>query len=491
MRISKLIAVWAIPVVFLFMMGCSSEDKVTRIYQLEESRSVGELEGYLTDSDPNVCDNAAEALGRIRDPGAVEPITRLLSSQNPQVRQTAANALGAIGAVSGIDALAGCLHDSDPQVRQSAAQALGQMTDPRAIRPLVAYLHDLDSQVRRSAAEGLQKLKYEPPNVNSRIAFFLAEWEFDEVAAITKPDMSPLVKSLSDQDSEFRMYAAQTLEKNGWLPPDADSKVVYLIAEQKWDDLSQLGALSVTQLDSYLADHDLAIRCKAAETLGKIRDPRSVEPLITLLRGDDALVGLVQGPGVRACAAEALGKIGDARAVAPLAIALHDEDQGVRLSAALALAQFRDSRALPYLESDLPDWEIHSELIEALGRVGWTPSSTRERVYFWIGREDSNDLNANWPMVMSVLQEDCETATQAKVCNALYTCVCLGKKDLNPVFLELLNTRGNSNLATLYLNCDFGDLSDAAQAWVTAHGGRVFAMPSGNDEHLHSGAWVH
>jgi|WetSurMetagenome_2_1015567.scaffolds.fasta_scaffold228964_1 HEAT repeat protein len=59
-----------------------------------------------------------------------------------------------------------------------------------------------------------------------------------------------------------------------------------------------------------LSDDDEVSRWKAAEALGRIRDPAAVEELIGTLWDDDARVRLK--------AAWALGQIGDRRAYAPL-----------------------------------------------------------------------------------------------------------------------------------------------------------------------------
>jgi HEAT repeat protein len=59
-----------------------------------------------------------------------------------------------------------------------------------------------------------------------------------------------------------------------------------------------------------LSDDDEVSRWKAAEALGRIRDPGAVEELISTLWDDDARVRLK--------AARALGQIGDQRAYAPL-----------------------------------------------------------------------------------------------------------------------------------------------------------------------------
>ena len=90
-------------------------------------------------------------------------------------------------------------------------------------------------------------------------------------------------------------------------------------------------------------------------TLGKIGDPRAVEPLIDALQ-DDAFAN------VRGRAAEALGEIGDPRSVEPLIAALNDEDWLVRGRAARALGKIGDLRAIEPLKkaSKIPFFSFYS-----------------------------------------------------------------------------------------------------------------------------------
>jgi len=71
-----------------------------------------------------------------------------------------------------------------------------------------------------------------------------------------------------------------------------------------------------------LDQEDPSHRWKAAEALARIRDERSVEPLIRALTDADWRV--------RQKAAWALGKIGDPRALVPLRRALMHEREGVK-----------------------------------------------------------------------------------------------------------------------------------------------------------------
>ena len=79
----------------------SSAQHIQRIIQLGVSKSpavVPELIAALENHDGNVRRLAASALGKIRDPRAVEPLMALLTNEKkPQVRQYAVKALGKIG----------------------------------------------------------------------------------------------------------------------------------------------------------------------------------------------------------------------------------------------------------------------------------------------------------------------------------------------------------------------------------------------------------
>jgi len=74
---------------------------------------------------------------------------------------------------------------------------------------------------------------------------------------------------------------------------------------------------------------------------------------------------------VRLSAAGALAEIKDARAVAPLIAALKDKDRGVRMNAALALGEIKDARAVEPLILAFKDKDtfVRSKVAVALGKT--------------------------------------------------------------------------------------------------------------------------
>jgi HEAT repeat protein len=71
-----------------------------------------------------------------------------------------------------------------------------------------------------------------------------------------------------------------------------------------------------------LSEDNETSRWKAAESLGRMRDPEAVDPLIDTLWDDDSRVRLK--------AAWALGRIGDIRAIPPLRRLYRMENESVR-----------------------------------------------------------------------------------------------------------------------------------------------------------------
>src|SRR5674476_493575 len=115
---------------------------------------------------------AAEALGQIGDPGAVEVLAARLKDSNGSVRKVAVEALVKTG-VSAVDALATALEDRGLDARIAAAEALGRIGDPRAVKPLAAALKDRDRAVRIAAAETLREIG--DPRAMERLAAALKD----------------------------------------------------------------------------------------------------------------------------------------------------------------------------------------------------------------------------------------------------------------------------------------------------------------------------
>ena len=102
--------------------------------------------------------NAAWALGEIKDNRATIPLMDLLKHENMLVRSKAIESLGTLASPLAHDALVSMVRDSKPLVRAKAVQALAQSHHPDIMKPLLAALHDDNNFVRESAANALADL---------------------------------------------------------------------------------------------------------------------------------------------------------------------------------------------------------------------------------------------------------------------------------------------------------------------------------------------
>lgn len=359
--------------------------------------------------------------------------------------------------------LVAALSDADEDIRQGSIDALGRIGDRSATEPLVAVLNDgrgeRAARTRQHAAKALVLLGYAPPNPDDKVAIwfwsrapeclatynYFEKWSLSDDAKSlddlrkTLPDaVSPLCRLLqklkANRDYQSAPYAAYALGQIG-----STNAVDTLLAVADGQDY-------VPSIWANVApDHPLT---KAAVTaLGKLRDPRAVGPLIKLLDpakqwspngrsvgfynvweacaralaelGDgravaplgkllnsedphffphndvdyrpavmDALVGFGaasvdplitatnnRNARTRELASEGLGKIGDKRAVQPLCKLLNDKESQVRGAAVNALGQLKDQRAIDPLVGALkdPDSSVREDAAKALDALGWKP----------------------------------------------------------------------------------------------------------------------
>ena len=109
-----------------------------------------------------------------------------------------------------------------------------------------------------------------------------------------------------------------------------------------------LGSFAVGPLVEVLEDGEAQEQYIAVQILGKLRDPRAVEPLMKVAAGHEH-------EHVQAAAIEALGILGDARALPMIQHALADSMEVVRDRAAFVIGGFRDPSVVPAVIEALRD----------------------------------------------------------------------------------------------------------------------------------------
>ena len=409
----------------------------------------------MASSDERVRGQAVDVLCQLGAP-AVEPLLASLTSPRPRVRVLAAEALGRIGDPRAVDPLVACLKNPGPpeaagpdgnaptknktavdrdepgngmaDVRQKAAEALGRLGRP-AVEPLIACLGGNDDAVSKLAAETLgdiQDARAIGPLID-RLVTASGDENHEGVAvrgavigALTQlgtPAIAPLVAHLQDKDLAARKNVAEVLADLKYVPADAGAKAEFFVLRESWDQLVKLGAAAFEPLAACLAD---------------------------------------KNPDVRRGAIRALGALGDRRAIPPLAAAL-------------------------------PDWDLNGALVSALEQLGWKPAAGAEEVYDWIGRKDSARLKERWKQTRRILLADVGSHDRRKIENAVDSFVAIGQPEILADLVRLLDQQGNAEIAEIYLNSRNDQLERAARAWADRTGCTI--IPSPGAQRVSWGRW--
>lgn len=279
---------------------------------------------------------------------AVKPLISVLTDTNSEVQIAAAEALGDIGDPSAVNPLIDILHDENRDVRRHVAQALGWIKDPRAVEPLLHLLNDENRWVRETVVTALGNMGQSAldflipasndPDLNIRAGAVQA------IGMIRSPQSFDVLKSsLNDEEAGIREKAVKGLVNLMDDPRSFDIFISILFDDKVEGDVAIVEALgeqrnprAVEPLISVLKKHkDRKVRITAISSLGLIGDERAVKPLIKALKRRD----------LHGWAATALGKIDDPEAVNALVLTLRKNS----ITAAFALARLKDTRAVPVL----------------------------------------------------------------------------------------------------------------------------------------------
>ncbi len=236
------------------------QDDISQLFMSMKSTAIPELTKALSDSNENVRESAAYALGNLGEHAkeAVPELTKALSDSNEEVRARAAWALGEMGghAKEAVPELTKALSDSNEEVRGSAAYALGNLGEhaKEAVPELAKALSDSNDWVRARTAHALENL--------------------GEHAKEAAPE---LAKALSDSDEIVRARAAEALGTLGEHAKEAAPELAkalsdsdkYVRARAAWA-LGKMGGYAkeaVPELTKALSDSNENVRARAAEAL--------------------------------------------------------------------------------------------------------------------------------------------------------------------------------------------------------------------------------
>ncbi len=192
---------------------------------------------------------------------------RQLESSDVTVRSDAAHALGKLGDEGAVDALARALQDPDEYVRKSAVMALRRISGSAAGEALRAALADRSEQVVLQAVNGLRDVR-------------------------DKGAVEPLIRVLARRERSLQLAATEALARIG---PDAvgmlmavfeDKVLRRKIGTQVMKILVEIGPRAIDALLAALTQDSQVIQVTAISVLGRVGDQRIVRPLVDLFLND-------------------------------------------------------------------------------------------------------------------------------------------------------------------------------------------------------------
>ena len=277
--------------------------------KMQDPSSLTLLAAALRRAPPDRLVPGVQFLAGFESAQAAELLVELLAHPDARVRATATGALGRRAGAPHTAKILPLIEDPDARVRANAVEALGAAQDPALAEKLRPLLHDASTRVR----------------VNTVLALAALEGAASAGASL------PLLRELAGGDARARATATYAL---GRLPLDSSQDL----------------------LVGLLSDSDLAIRCAAAQALGRVGTPRVMPDLIETLAGppelrhdarrslaavlrrcgadciDELAHTAVRSPRVeiRSELADVLGRLKDARAIDPLLALLNDSEWRVR-----------------------------------------------------------------------------------------------------------------------------------------------------------------
>ncbi len=300
----------------------------------------------LQTQDPNLLPVYRQILARI--PSATPALIKILATAHPLIRGRAAEVLGMSRDKSAIPALLDVLKGEFFTVRSRAALALANIGDLQAIPAILPLLKDREDEVRAAGCTALGKFR--DPST------------FDEIANVL----------LDDPKIEVRQAAARALGDT--KHPAAAPLLMEALHDSFWwyereqaasellNAIEKMGTAAIDPLLKALEDREGTVRKFAAALLGRLGDPRAVEPLGMALYDLHHEVGKA--------AAESLAKFGS-RGLNPLLEAMHHPEAGIRGNVVQALGNIQDVRVVSALIDLLHDPErtIQKQAIQSLGGI--------------------------------------------------------------------------------------------------------------------------
>jgi len=287
-----------------------------------------------------------------------------------------------------VPALIEVLYEPDSTISLAAAESLGEIGDPRAIEPLLEVSRRSDAMLIREIPEEIAGTMHigseaedaemnegsaNPYNFKELVVFKIdqlpREYFLADGSPIPRKDL--VVKGLQDNNQQMRQMAAKAaigLDHEEIVEPlMAALDNPFEVESVRFMAAEALGGMqnekSVECLLKALKDDNVAVRYSAAAALSGRKENRVINALIESLKDNDKYV--------RSSIAYALGASGEPLAMQALFSAVGDESEVVRFSAAKALAFFSADEVIDEVNIRLQAGDRRNipVLLEVLGQI--------------------------------------------------------------------------------------------------------------------------
>lgn len=246
------------------------------------------IRAALLDEHPAVRFAACLAIGTLKDATAEAGVRELTRDPDASVQVAALFALHRLGDASGTGRLAGfLLEDKDPLVRRNAALALGRLDEPGAIKVLARAMKDKDQLVLDHALEAMARLGNDEAR-QQLVCMANAGVGADEVFALRAlgetrdrryEDLYRMKLAAEESPHvEIRVAAARALGQLGHFDG-------YRLAVESL----RFSKARVVDSEDTAEGKILRTRLLAASALGAIGNPDALRPLMAMIdAGEDA-----------------------------------------------------------------------------------------------------------------------------------------------------------------------------------------------------------
>ncbi len=312
------------------------------------------LKGALQDPEENVRYAAVEALGRIGDKEAIPLLLSVLSDE--WARYPAIEALGMLKAVEAIPQLLK-MYDEDEWIRNAVIEALGNIGVAEPVSFLIDRLETSNEMLLHTTLAALAKIEQNSPT-----------GAFDRLQELGV-DVNGIVNSaLTVNNPDVRKSAIWTL---GMIGSGADLPALLEQLSDFDEEIREISRTSVVKLGTrhiealirYLPQDDNLLK-EMIEIFGEIQNREAIPPILVALENESDII--------RATAARTLASFKDSSVVEQLIPRLNDRSGHVRSASAQSLGDLRAVKGtrqlFPLLEDEFVD--VRESASEALGKIG-------------------------------------------------------------------------------------------------------------------------